>query len=105
MGRSDLRHVGKRKFPRFVEKKLPHPDDQEQCEILEIDRYEGQGIMCKKDIECTGARRCSCFGWCEGDANCPDEPKGKTLWRNINREMFNVYLSLVRECSKTQEEF
>ena len=68
-----------------MDKKLPHPDDQEGCEIVEWDNYKGQGITCKHDWQCTGARRCSCFGWCEGDKNCPKELKGKLLIREKNR--------------------
>ena len=41
--------MGKARIPRFVEKKLPHPDDQEGCEVVERDNYKGQGITCKYD--------------------------------------------------------
>ena len=89
----NIRHVGKRKFPRFVDKPLPPPAEQEGCEIVEKNEFPGldNGLTCEFDVHCRGARRCSCFGWCEGHDNCPEKaiPGTKRAYRNRNR----VFLS------------
>ena len=57
------------------------------CDWDETKNIKGPS-RCSTDSQCTGARTCTKFGWCEGDPECPaaascaivEEYKSKCEW-------------------------
>ena len=63
------------------------------------------GMLCDSHSQCRGARECSCFGWCEGDDNCPEKaiPGSKSANRNDNRKgLLGIFEHIVFNCTAEQ---
>ena len=107
-GYTDIRKVGKKRVPRFVDKPLPPKHEQKGCNIVERNNFDGEdnGMLCDSHNQCRGARECSCFGWCEGDDNCPEFaiPGTDRAFKQRNRkEPLAMFEEIVFNCTKEKD--